>query len=192
MAKRAVELHEDRVKGMILEDQTRGRARMLNHDECPQMLHYGSGSGTTRRKVAGKASAKGARAKGMLNREGITVHATVNANGVFGPPHLLEGGASITDSMITEGAANMANGLLQVNESGVQTGETLLEFYKMTDAWLDEEQDSAYGKWTVTRPVMQYTDGHASRFADAVEKKCRETKQRQFLEPAQTSQGLQM
>ena len=143
-----------RVVRMREEDMRRGWKRIYNHDECPQMLCYGSGTGTTRRRVA---TVKGCRAIAgqMPNREGISIHAGANLDGDWLPLHLLECAGGINESMVNEGFSEADHILLSPTEHGVQTGVSLLAYYRRVDRWLEEtEFDSEFSPFKVGMFVL--------------------------------------
>ena len=190
-----IEKQASLVKRIKNEDARRGRARMFNHDECPQMICFGGGTGTTRRRVAGQ-SGKQAKSSQVPNRECVTVHPIANLNGTFGPWHLIFSGESLTDSMISEAFLEMPEGLITHTAKGVQTGHSLLQFYKKFYEWSQETQDTIkheFGEWQIQTPILLLTDGHSSRYNQEVLDYCATgDKLRQVLEPAQTSDKLQM
>ena len=177
------------------EDERRGRSRLFNHDECPQMICFGGGTGTTRRRVA-SAPGQPAKSGQIPNRESVSVHPMANLEGDFTPWHLLMAGESLSESMIDEAYANMPEGLVSHTANGVQTGKSLLNFYRKVVKWLETPRDTPnheFGEWTIQLPIVTATDGHASRFDEAVLEFCANgDKIRQVLEPSQTSDKLQM
>jgi hypothetical protein len=116
------------------------------------MICYGSGTGTTRERVAVPVGMEAVSA-GFPNREGISAHPIANLEGEFAFLHLLECGASVTEGMVNEAFAGL-DLLFSVTPHGIQTGKSLLAFYQKFDRYLDEERDSEFGKWKVPPPSL--------------------------------------
>ncbi|KAK3240080.1 hypothetical protein CYMTET_50046 [Cymbomonas tetramitiformis] len=89
----------------------------------------------------------------------------------------------VFDNQIHEHQKFSTFGLVTINESGCQTGQTLLQRYQMLDQEL-----TARG---VERPVVEMTDNHDSRYDERVMKFCEEKGIVQWSEKANTSGKFQ-
>ncbi|KAK3269961.1 hypothetical protein CYMTET_21613 [Cymbomonas tetramitiformis] len=167
--------------------------RLLNRDETPQFMDYNSLRGNNIRK---RVSAKGKSAiiPKAENRESVTVDVVMDLSGFLYGAHLLLARDTLTesvspdelssfDSCIHEHQKLSTYGLLTLNESGCQTGTTLLQRYVMLDAEL-----TARG---VPRPVVEMTDNHDSRYDEQVLEFCKEKGIVQWSEKANTSGKFQ-
>ncbi|KAK3268255.1 hypothetical protein CYMTET_23230 [Cymbomonas tetramitiformis] len=167
--------------------------RVLNRDETPQFVDFNSLRGNNIRK---RATAKGKPAvlPKRENREWVTVDVVMDLSGFLYGAHLMlsrevltEGLApdeiEVFDSRIHEHEKFSTFGLVTINESGVQTGTTLLQRYKMLD-----EELSARG---VERPVVEMTGNHDSRYDEEVMAFCEAKQIVQWSEKANTSGKFQ-
>ena len=130
-------------------------------------------------------------------KDQMTIHEMANAEGAFGPWHLLHDAAAHMENMAPANMADMGGGLVSTTAAGQQTGESLLEYYKVFNASLEKELSSSFtciddGKWKVTKPIMIVADGHASRYDANVLQYCEDEELYQCIEPGQTSAFLQM
>ena len=110
------------------EDELRGRARLLNHDECGQAICFGGGKGACRPRVACVPGQKPVVAQNE-NREQFTIHPIVDLNGTFGPWHLIVACETFTEGMLPDSFEDMPEGMVTHTTSGVQKVPTLLNFY---------------------------------------------------------------
>ncbi|KAK3262735.1 hypothetical protein CYMTET_28423 [Cymbomonas tetramitiformis] len=148
--------------------------RLLNRDETPQFIDYNTLRGNNIRK---RVSAKGKSSVIPMaeNRESVTIDVVMDLSGFLYGAHLMLARDTLTetlcpdelsvfDKQIHESQKFSTFGLLTLNESGCQTGVTLLQRYHMLDAELTARD--------VPRPVVEMTDNHDSRYADEVLEFC--------------------
>ncbi|KAK3236871.1 hypothetical protein CYMTET_53014 [Cymbomonas tetramitiformis] len=148
--------------------------RLLNRDETPQFIDYNTLRGNNIRK---RVSAKGKSSVIPMaeNRESVTIDVVMDLSGFLYGAHLMLARDTLTetlcpdelsvfDKQIHESQKFSTFGLLTLNESGCQTGVTLLQRYHMLDAELTTRD--------VPRPVVEMTDNHDSRYADEVLEFC--------------------
>ncbi|KAK3261363.1 hypothetical protein CYMTET_29727 [Cymbomonas tetramitiformis] len=167
--------------------------RLLNRDETPQFMDYNSLRGNNIRK---RVSAKGKSAiiPKAENRESVTIDVVMDLSGFLYGAHLMLARETLTesvspdevsvfDSQIHEHKKFSTYGLMTLNESGCQTGVTLLQRYHMLDAELN-----ARG---VPRPVVEMTDNHDSRYDEHVLAFCAAKGILQWSEKANTSGKFQ-
>ncbi|KAK3261760.1 hypothetical protein CYMTET_29349, partial [Cymbomonas tetramitiformis] len=167
--------------------------RLLNRDETPQFMDYNSLRGNNIRK---RVSAKGKSAiiPKAENRESVTIDVVMDLSGFLYGAHLMLARETLTeslspdevsvfDSQIHEHQKFSTYGLMTLNESGCQTGVTLLQRYHMLDAELN-----ARG---VPRPVVEMTDNHDNRYDEHVLAFCAAKGILQWSEKANTSGKFQ-
>ena len=201
----AVEAHFEGIYGLrqelietgIMDPQTGVIADprcVLNRDELPQFIDYGTNKGNAKRKVAGSSSGPAPVKPSSSNRTSNTIDMTIGLDGFQYGFHALIERATVTEDLCIDEFASFDNkiceqfgvsthGLISTTEHGVQTGASLLAAYKMLDREL-----SMRG---VPRPVCMLTDAHASRQDEEVLEFCREVRIREFAEPPATSQWAQ-
>ena len=71
---------QELVDALIREDIRRGKARLMNHDECPAFICFDGRKGTSRQKVAVAGNNLSARNQAH-NRESFSLHCIADANG---------------------------------------------------------------------------------------------------------------
>ena len=185
-----------------MENERRGRHRLWNHDECPQAFCYNGDKGKDRQQMGCSVDDDGScdvqpTTTIAACKDQMTIHEMANAEGAFGPWHLLHDAAAHMENMAPANMADMGGGLVSTTAAGQQTGESLLEYYKVFNASLEKELSSSFtciddGKWKVTKPIMIVADGHASRYDANVLQYCEDEELYQCIEPGQTSAFLQM
>ncbi|KAK3232570.1 hypothetical protein CYMTET_57074 [Cymbomonas tetramitiformis] len=167
--------------------------RLLNRDETPQFMDFNSLRGNNIRKrvsVKGKSSVL----PKAENRECVALDVIMDLSGFLYGAHLMLARETLTetlcpdelevfDSKIHEHQKLSTYGLLTLNQSGCQTGSTLLQRHHMLDLEL-----IARG---VTRPVVEMTDNHDSRYDDNVLEFCQSKGIIQWSEKSNTSGKFQ-
>ncbi|KAK3249698.1 hypothetical protein CYMTET_40890 [Cymbomonas tetramitiformis] len=189
-------LHDTLVRCGIMDPVTKeitDPKRILNRDETPQFVDFNTQKGNNiRKRVAAKG--KSAVLPKKENRECVTIDVVMDLSGFLYGAHLMlsrevltEGLApdeiEVFDSRIHEQQKLSTYGLVTINESGVQTGTTLLERYKMLDQELSARN--------VERPVVEMTDNHDSRYDEDVMSFCESKGIVQWSEKANTSGKFQ-
>ena len=190
-SRKAVEVKAAYLRAAEAECERRGRARFMNEDEMPSAISFVGSAGSKRRvgAAAGERPVQGV----AENKEQFSVHPTVDANGKWGPLNILLEQTDVTQGVIPEQMMLDHTGIIvQHTEHGIQTGASFLEYNKRIDSYLDEERNSVFGKWKVTRPVVTCEDGHASRYDPAVMTYRRKKKIRSFIEEGGTSGVFQL
>ena len=186
-------LRQELIKTGIIDPETDVIAdprRVLNRDELPQFIDYGTNKGNAKPKVAGSSSNRPPVQPNSSNRTSNTVDMTIGLDGFQYGLHVLMERTTITEDLCIEQFAKFDKkineqfgvstyGLISTTERGVQTGSSLLEVYRMLDKELTDRG--------VPRPVVMLTDAHASRQDEDVLEFCREVQIRQFAEPPATS-----
>jgi hypothetical protein len=168
--------------------------RVVNIDETPQFADYKTNAGGGKRK---KGAAPGASCAETVNgnRECYSIDCCWSADGFAYGPHVIFARENITSEMlhdesmqkfdgkINETAMYSTYSLISPNESGVQTGVTLLRRLKMMKTEFD-----ARG---LTFPVLILTDNHESRYNQEVLDYCEENEMILWFEESNTSGFLQ-
>ena len=178
--------------------------RLLNMDETPQYIDYHPKVGNNVEKLY---TAKGEQAVSgeAINRECNTVDLCWGADGFAYGTHILVARKTVTESMLPDNEdsplkdstpfAQLSNPkcdeltmcsshvLITVNESGVQTGESMLARMKMLDAELTERK--------VQRPVVFMVDNADRIYDDEVMAFARERQIEIWTEKAKTSHIFQ-
>lgn len=156
--------------------------RVFNHDETPQFINYGV-DGTARNIYY---CAKGSKCTGMIaeNRECVTISPMISLAGEIIICHVIFASVGIKSNMAPkEAIESIRNLLISSTENGFQNGKSCLQFYKIFDQYLTDQN--------VKRPVVVMTDGHSSRFDLEVLRFCQEKEIIQFVSPPDTTGLLQ-
>ena len=170
--------------------QRRGMGRVIGLDEMSQFICFDGGKGNYRRRVACATGTVPLRVNAE-ERECFSYSIVHDLLGRFGPIQLNFAVKALMANMMAPQLHTSPNILLHCSESGVQTGETLRQYYTAVYDWLKEERHDAVGSYTVCHPVVNVADGHGSRFNQEVLQLNADRNVRQFLEPAGSSGTLQ-